>query len=443
MVAPGDGRLKVVVIGSGMAALGAAHQLRSEGVAPVLYDKRPFPGGHTASFRHPTGFVFDDGPHISFTKNERLRDLLAESVGGAYETPQCRVNNHWRGHWIKHPAQCNLYGLPEKLIAEVIAEFEALQEAPIPEIRNYADWLVATYGETFSRTFPMEYGLKYHTCAAEEMTTDWLGPRLYKPDLDEVRYGATHPETPEVHYVSHFRYPTRGGFYSYLEPWVDDADLYLDHELVAVDPSDRRLHFANGRETDYDRLISSIPLPALVPMVAGAPADVIEAASRLACTRCMTVNVGVAREDISEHQWTYFYDRDYFFTRLSFPHLFSPETVPPGTSAIQAECYYSDKYRPIDVTPEECIERVVRDLRRCGLVREDDEILMTEVRPIRWANVIFDLDRPAALETVHGFLDDVGIRWAGRYGEWGYLWTDQSFVSGERAAAKVLSGGTS
>ena len=43
-----------------------------------------------------------------------------------------------------------------------------------------------------------------------------------------------------------------------------------------------------------------------------------------------------------------------------------------------------------------------------------------------------------ALETVHGYLDDVGILYAGRYGEWGYLWTDQAFFSGERAARKAL-----
>jgi len=431
--------VKAVVIGSGMAGLGAAHRLRQEGVAPVLYDRNSFPGGHTASFRHDSGFVFDDGPHISFTKNERVQNLLAENVGGEFETLQCRVNNYWREHWIKHPAQCNLYGLPQDLIDTIVAEFAALENEPPREIRNYEDWLLASYGDSFSRTFPMEYGRKYHTCTADQMTTDWLGPRLYRPDLDEVRYGATHAQTPDVHYVTHFRYPTRDGFFSYLKPWVDAADLHLGHELVAVDPAARRIRFANGVETDYDRLISSVPLPVLVPMIAGVPDDVREAAALLACTQCMTVNVGVDREGISEHHWTYFYDDDYFFTRLSFPELLSPRTVPPGTSAIQAECYYSDKYRPLDVTAEESIERVVADLRRCGLLRADDTILMTEARPIRWANIIFDLDRPQALTTVHGYLDDVGIQYGGRYGEWGYLWTDQSFVSGEQAAGRALA----
>ncbi|MCZ6727258.1 MAG: FAD-dependent oxidoreductase [Acidobacteria bacterium] len=432
--------MKAVIIGSGMAGLGAAQRLREGGVEPVLYDKNTFPGGHTASFRHASGFVFDDGPHVSFTKNRRLQDLLADNVGGAFETLQCRVNNYWRGHWIKHPAQCNLYGLPAELVDTIVAEFAALAEAPSGEIANYADWLRASYGETFSRTFPMEYGRKYHTCGAEEMTTEWLGPRLYRPDLEEVRYGATHDATPDVHYVTHFRYPTEDGFYAYPRPWVEKADLHLGWELTEVEPKARRLRFANGVETGYDALISSVPLPALIPMIAGVPDEVKAAAELLACTRCVTVNVGIDREGVSEHHWTYFYDDDYFFTRLSFPHLFSPRNVPAGTSAIQAECYYSDKYRPLDVTPDECIDRVLADLRRCGLLREDDRILMTEARPIRWANIIFDLDRAAALATVHGFLDEIGIRYAGRYGEWGYLWTDQSFASGERAAERALGG---
>jgi len=58
---------------------------------------------------------------------------------------------------------------------------------------------------------------------------------------------------------------------------------------------------------------------------------------------------------------------------------------------------------------------------------------------VRYANVIFDLDRTAALDTVHGFLDDIGVGYCGRYGDWGYMWTDESFISGEKAAQNVLS----
>jgi hypothetical protein len=61
---------------------------------------------------------------------------------------------------------------------------------------------------------------------------------------------------------------------------------------------------------------------------------------------------------------------------------------------------------------------------------------------VHHANVIFDLDRAKALETVHGYLRDIGVDYCGRYGDWGYMWTDESYISGERAAEAALSRGT-
>jgi len=429
---------ETAIIGSGMAAVGAVNRLRAEGIRPTLYDKNPYPGGHTATFPHPTGFLFDDGPHISFTKNERLQALFAENVGQKYEVIQASVNNYWRGHWIKHPAQCNLYGLPADLVSRILEDFVGCQGEDVTGVANYREWLFATYGKTFAETFPTEYGIKYHTTGPENMTIDWLGPRLYRPKLEEVLRGALEPDTPDVHYVDHFRYPSRHGFVSYLEPFYDHCELRLSHEVTRIDPSRRRLEFASGEVIEYEHLISSMPLPAVIARTVDAPPDVVEAAGKLACTTCVFVNVGVDRADISEAHWSYFYDRDVFFTRLSFPHMLSPGNVPEGMGSIQVEVYYSEKYRPLDRRPEDCIEPVIADLRRCGLLRDTDNVVMSEARVVPFANVIFDLDRPNALESVHGFLDEVGIVYCGRYGEWGYQWTDESFLSGENAAQKIL-----
>jgi protoporphyrinogen oxidase len=113
--------------------------------------------------------------------------------------------------------------------------------------------------------------------------------------------------------------------------------------------------------------------------------------------------------------------------------------VPAGCGSLQAECYYSRKYRPLDRRPEDCIEPVIADLKRCGVLREDDRILFRDAMHIPYANVIFDLESTPSAAAVHGFLDDIGIAYCGRYGDWAYIWTDQSFVSGENALNKVLS----
>jgi len=428
----------IAILGTGMAAYGAVSRLQSEGIDAVVFDKNHHPGGHTASFRRGAGFVFDEGPHVSFTTNERVRQMLAENVGGEFQTIDARVNNHWRGHWIKHPAQCNLHGLPVELVVSILEDFIAARDKKLQHAANYADWLVASFGRTFAETFPMQYGLKYHTTTADNMSTTWLGPRPSRPELGEALRGALTPDTPEFHYVDQFRYPSRGGFVSYLEPFFRRAELRLGREVVRVDPHAKCLHFRDGGVEPFDALVSSIPLPKLVPMIDGTPNDVLDAAQQLACSTCVVVNIGLAREDVSPAHWSYFYDEDFFFTRLSFPHMLSPGNVPPGHGSIQAEVYYSNKYRPLDRPPEQCIEPVIADLKRCGLLREDEKILMAEARLIPYANVIFDHDRESALPVVSGYLDSLGIATCGRYGEWGYHWTDESFVSGENAAQRVL-----
>jgi protoporphyrinogen oxidase len=421
-----------------MAGFGASYRLQAEGVRPVLYEKSSYFGGHTASFRDDKGFLFDLGPHISFTKDTRIQDLLASYVDNQYEQVQINLANYWRGVRITHPAQLHLNVLPKDLIVEIIADF--VKEQSIQrDVKNYEDWLVASYGRKFAELFPMTYTRKYHLTNASNMSTDWLGPRMYRPSLEELLRGALAPWKPETHYITNFRYPSRGGFISYLKPLPELADIKLEHELTAIDPKAKTLRFANGHVTSYEGLVSSIPLPELLPMIAGAPRDVVNASQRLACSTCVLVNVGVDRPDLSESQMTYFYDEDIAFTRLSFPHMLSPHNVPPGCGSIQCEVYFSGKYKPLTQPPESLVDPVIRDLIRSGVLRESDKILTRGARVVRYANVIFDLDRSEALRTVHGYLDDIGIAYCGRYGDWGYMWTDESFISGERAAESALA----
>jgi len=188
------------------------------------------------------------------------------------------------------------------------------------------------------------------------MSTDWLGPRIYRPNLEEVLRGAISPSAPTAHYITHFRYPREGGFVSYLKKFVPLGNLKMNHELIAINPRMRQLHFSNGTVADYDVLVSSVPLPELIRMIQGAPQDVRDAAQRLACSTCVLVNVGVNRDDLSKSQLTYIYDEDICFTRLSFPHMFSRNNVPNGFGSIQAEVYFSDKYKPLTGAPEIWIE---------------------------------------------------------------------------------------
>ncbi len=427
-----------IVLGSGMAAWGAFDRFTAEGVQPQLFDKATFLGGHTASFRSEDGFVFDDGPHISFTKSDEVRELLAAAVDGDFVEGRVQVDNYYEGHWVKHPAIAYLHGLPTDLVQRCLLDLIEVATAPEPERpANFRDWLVASYGETFTDRFPARYGRKYHTVGPELMNTDWLGPRLYRPSLEEGIAGALAPPSEEKHYITSFRYPRQGGFQSYLEPFFARSQPTLGHEAVAIDPERQEVTFNTGEVVTYAHLISSLPLPELIRILP-APEEVRAAAARLACSQCVIVNIGVDREDLSPAHWRYIYDEDITSVRLSHPHMFSEQTTPPGHGAVQVEVYYSDKYKPRELAVDDHVPVVLDDLRRIGMLREEDTVVHASAHLIPYANVIFDLESRPSAALVHEYLTSVGIEVCGRYGDWGYYWTDDSYLSGQRAAQRVM-----
>ena len=65
--------------------------------------------------------------------------------------------------------------------------------------------------------------------------------------------------------------------------------------------------------------------------------------------------------------------------------------------------------------------------------------MFRNARLLRYANIIFDLERTDALKTVHGYLDDLGIAYCGRYGDWGYLVDRRELQERRAGCGKALS----
>lgn len=425
--------MKVTIIGAGMAGLAASDRLRQLGIQAHVYEARSVWGGHTHSDNRD-GFVFDEGPHVSFTKDDAVRALF---TAGAVDVEEfrARITNAFRGSWIPHPAQCHLHGQDPDLIARCIVDFVNAQKSP-PPIANYADWCVASFGQTFAETFPFSYTRKYWTVEASEMSTDWVGARIYPPKLEDVVRGALMPVSGEgFHYLSTFRYPSQGGYQSFMRSMYHPESISCDKRVAKLDLSAKRVSFYDGSSANYDALISTMPLPDLIrAIVPGqAPKEVRDAAEKLLCSSLVLVDVAVRRSDLSDAHWFYVYDEDISFARGHYPHMLAPKNAPPGCGSIQLEVYHS-KHRPLPCRAPELPQRVVRELVALKILRSESEVLWARHREIQYANVIFDHARAGALAILLPWLKSVGILLAGRYGEWNYAWTDDAVKSGWAAA---------
>lgn len=409
-----------------------------------MYEASDSWGGHTRS-DHIDGFTFDEGPHVSFTKDERVRDMFSRGAGDVLDI-DASIANTYVGNWILHPAQCHLYGLDVELVARCLIDLErARSRSAQAQPSSYADWCRGAFGATFAETFPFAYTRKYWTIEASDMGTDWIGERVYAPSFEDVVRGALLPDNEgRFHYLSRVRYPAAGGFQAFLGAFAHPEHVMVGKRVVRIDPEDHRLQFEDGTEASYEHLISTMPLPALVDVIGkpGVPTEVRAATDALLCTSVVLVDIAVDRPDLGAHHWFYSYDDDVSFSRASFPHMLSSANAPTGCGSIQAEVYYS-RHRALPCDASNLPERVISELCGVGVLRSPSEVLWARHRDVRYANVVFDLDRADAIRIVRPWVESQGITLAGRYGEWAYFWTDDAVRSGWAAAESIMSAAAS
>lgn len=444
------------ILGAGLAGLSCAYHLGHENCE--IFEQHAYVGGHIHSdFRD--GFTWDEGPHVSFTKHEYVKQLFADSTE-LHEYPVYPIN-YYKGNWVPHPAQTNLYALPDEVKQACVADFLAMRAemenadfAPA----NYQQWLEFAYGKYFADTFPGIYTDKYWTTKPENLTIDWVGSRMYFPAVNDVVQGAAGPLQKSTHYVITVRYPKQGGYFSFAQKLAEGANVRYGKKLTRISFANKILYFADGTETTYDKLINTLPLPVLIQL-SEAPAPVKQVAAALSCSSILLINIIADHPTQRPNNWIYVYDEDKYSSRINFTELLSPANGVPGKTGIQVEVYFS-KYRALDKSPSEIVTAVCTEMVEMGLVRSAVNIESAHSHWVEWANVIFDHSRREALNTIFDWLTQFGmpreahdleptVDWdtalaaddtfvpeaalflAGRFGQWNYFWTDDCVLRGK------------
>jgi protoporphyrinogen oxidase len=449
---------EITILGAGIAGLSASYHFGHHRCQ--IFERRPVPGGHTCS-QQQFGFTFDEGPHVSFTRHDYVRDLFTRSTGGEVRDFPVRTRNYFRGQWIDHPAQSHLGQLAQPLRDQCYREMTSALHAPAPEAPpdNYRQWLDRAFGLTFAETFPAAYTRKYWTTDARNMSTDWLGPRLRRPTQQELDAGMQPGAIQAVHYISHVRYPQRGGYCAFLGELVRGARIHLGREVAAISLADQQIRFTDGSSYRYERLVSTLPLNAFVSCCHDAPHHVRDAAAALDCSQLLLVNVCAPETAAPEGHWFYVYDQDKASTRIHLTERLSPNNAPPGHTAIQVEVYFG-RERPYPGDPDRIAAQVAAELVDMGFL-DADALDQRRVQLFwRWvphANVIFTHARRDALDTIFRWLEPYGLEredhdldpdtdWtaarpprgrlmlAGRYAQWKYYWSDDCLLRGRQLA---------
>jgi len=427
---------KIAVIGAGFSGIGAGYSTSLLGGGTcTVFEKDDTFGGLCGGFSIG-GFHFDKAVHLSFAKEPLCQELF---FSVPHEVHQPESTNYKSGYWVRHPAQNNLRTLPVEERIRIIEGFAARQhveDGANAKVETYRDWLRLQFGDYFSEHYPEAYTRKYWGARAEELSTTWCSGRIYQPSLREVLFGS-YPDADQsanVYYAKEMRYPKQGGYRTFVQKAADQLDIRYGWEVCAIDTDAKVLHFTNGEQYAYDRLISTMPLPEILPLVCDDEA-LLQDAAQLEATSMALVSVGFCREIEPPALWFYVYDEDIPFARVHSPSMKSAWNAPKGKSSLQFEVYYS-KEMPLAYSDDELQEKVLQSMERMGLAsREDVEVI--DVRHVKYANVIFYQGMEQHRDNVLRYLASKDIHSCGRFGKWDYLWSNRSFLSGVDAAKQI------
>ncbi len=422
----------VTVLGAGIAGISAAYHLQKLGIQCIVFERRDRWGGLCDNFTIGNDFRFDYFVHLSFSANKYVKDLFASSTDYQIHVPN--PYNYYKGAWLKHPLQNNLAGLPVHEKVKIITDFVYKKRSK--SFHSYNDWLISQFGKYFTDVFTGIYTEKYWTIPASELTTDWIGDRFSLPQLEQLLRGAFEEQTENHFYAQEMRYPREGGYKSFLKGMATEIEIETNKNVLLIDIQMKKIEFEDGSFAYYDELISSLPLPELVMKIKDVPKRILEASANLLYTSGQLVSLGLNRPDIPKYLWFYIYDSDIIPSRAYSPSLKSQDNVPIGKSSLQFEIHYSSK-SPKKISGGALIEHVVHKGEIMKLWSLND-IEASDYREVQYANVVFDFKRKRNLKIIHEFLFKNHINYIGRFGEWDYLWSDQSLLSGKNCAEKLL-----
>jgi protoporphyrinogen oxidase len=446
----------IAIVGAGPTGLGAAWRLDALGATDwCVCEAAPSPGGLAGSVVDEHGFTWDLGGHVQFSHYQYFDDLMDGLLGPDGWLYHDRESWVWlRGGFVPYPFQLNLHRLPEAdqipcMRGLISAARRASDDPAAPA--HFGEWIDRAFGPGIAGVFLQPYNTKVWAYPLETLSWSWIGDRVATVDLprlvsnlasgtDDVSWGPN----------NQFRFPLRGGTGAIWRALAarlsqkHEARLQFGRRVTRVDTRARRLVFDDGLTLAYRRLISTMPLDALVRMT-DMSAELAPALAGLKHSSTHILGLGLTGRPpaaLDGKCWMYFPESDCPFYRVTVFSHYSPNNVPDIRRqwSLMAEVSESAA-RPVDAS------RIVGDAidgaLATGLVARRRDVHHVWHRRLEHGYPTPTRDRDRALAAIQPSLEMVDVYSRGRFGAWKYEVSNQdhSFAQGVECVDRLLGSG--
>jgi protoporphyrinogen oxidase len=427
--------MRIGVLGGGLVGLVVASQCRRHQCE--ILESDAVVGGHCRSLV-AEGYTFDlGGPHILFSRNKEILDLVYRRLGDNLAQRR-RDNRIWYdGRLVKYPFENGLYDLSPQDRFECLYHY-LKNDYPPPS--NFKEWIYHVFGKGIAEKYMLPYNEKIWNVPAESMSMDWVEGRVPRPPIEDVIKSAVGVETEGNIHQLYFGYPKSGGIEALPRTYARECEnITTGFRIERAWTEGAKWHVSSGdTEKSYDRLVSTIPIQDLVEALPDVPAEVRASVSDLRFNSLTVVMIGAISRRPIAFTALYVPSKLFPFHRLSFPLNFTDEGAPPGHFAITAEITTNpgDGFHELD--DDEIIRQVVDGLETMELLKHG-EVTFTRVHRTKHAYVVRTFDYQQKLSKALDYLSSIGIVSVGRNSEFEYINMDEAIRRGLSAVKQLES----
>jgi len=437
--------MKIYILGGGLAGVSLAYFLQNDKrITRIdILEKNEVLGGLCRSFKI-RGIYHDIGPHIIFSKDKEILDLMVRLLGKNKNKLRRSNKIFYKGKFVKYPFENELSALAKKDREYCLNTF-LNNPYESYEVNNILQFFLKTFGEGITDTYLRPYNEKIWKFDPSFMDTQMVA-RIPNPHKEDILKSANGVATEGYLHQLHFYYPKEGGINSLIKGFTSrfnkKINIFVENEILTVDRFKDKWDVKTDKKVfkDYDLVISTIPVQTLIEVYnkTSIPKKVIKAVKDLKYNSIVIACVNVKKDNLSNNFAITVPDKDIIFHRVSkLNFLGDTYCRKDGSTTLMVEITYRANSIVDKMNDEAITKKIVNELEKVKFINSRWDVNFIDIKRLEYAYVIYDLNHRKNMDLIKKYFTSQGIKLCGRFGEFEYLNMDTVIKYAKELSKKI------
>lgn len=435
--------MKLTILGGGLSAVSLAYFLQNrEDITEInILEKDEQAGGICRSY-DINGIKYDVGPHIIFSKNKEILDLMNGLLGDNISKLRRSSRILHKKRFIQYPFENDLSKLPKEDLDYCVNTF---LNNPYEnyDAKNMLQFFLKTFGEGITNIYLRPYNEKIWKFDPAFMDTQMV-ERIPKPPKEDVLKSAAGETIDGFLHQLYFTYPKTGGIESVVQAFIQKLQpkvkIHTNKEVLKVKKEGSKfvVETSDGKFVS-DKIVSTMPVNKFTHIYEEQKhQSIIDAADDLKYNSIVIAIANVKKDMAKDNIAFMIADKEVKFHRLSKLDFWGESYHRENSTTYMVEITYRKDDLVDKSSDKELMAQVFEGLEKIGFIESENDVNFTDIKRFEYAYVIYDLNHKKNMDLIREYFAGEGVHLNGRFGSFEYLNMD-AIIEQSLALAKKIN----